>query len=213
MHRIERVLRLQVGEQLILFNRERHAAARISSLDRKRVVLEILSVAENKRYMPSIMFLLPLLKKDALAQAVYFLVEAGVNAIQLIQPDNAHRKWGGQKELERLERIVIASAEQSKHFAFPEIKEPISLSDVVSELPTNSWRFYGDPVGSSIKTIMNDAAPDAIVLTCGPEADFSLEEKEKLRAVSFQPLRLTPTILRAETAAFCISSLFRSVFS
>jgi len=213
VHRIERVLRLKEGEQLILFNRERHAKLRITQMDRKQVAGDIISVDQNKIYSPHITFLLPVLKRDALSAAVYFLVEAGVNTIQLIHSKNQQRAWGGQKELERLERVCIAAAEQSKHFAIPSVLEPISYEQALNNLPENGLRILANPEGVSFTDISFKSAPTQIILTCGPEADLSVEEKELLRVASFQSMRLTPTILRAETAAFCISSLFRSVFS
>lgn len=213
VHRIERVLRLKMDEQFVLFNRAQHAVVRIAQMDRKRVELEVASISQNKLYTPRISFFLPILKRDALASAVYYLVEAGVNDIQLVSTQNLQRTWGGQKERERLERVCIAAAEQAKQFAVPELKDPIPFSELQNYIMPGAHCFYGNPEGASFRDTVPITAPKHIVLTCGPEADFSIEEKEKLKTASFQPMRLTPTILRAETAAFCISSLFRTVFS
>ncbi len=213
IHRIERVLRLKKGEQCILFNRESHAKVCILSMDKKQILVEILSFEKNKIYSPYITFLLPVLKRDALSAAVYYLVEAGVNEIKLIQTKHQPRAWGGQKEQERLNRVAIAAAEQSKHFAFPVISDPVSYEQAVSELPEKSVRILANPEGDSFSEILSQSTPVQIILTCGPEADLSVEEKDFLRLNSFKLMKLTPTILRAETAAFCISSLFRTVFS
>ncbi len=212
IHRITRVLRIKKGEQLILFNREWHALLRITDVDRKSISLQVISVEKNKHYSPTITFLLPVLKRDALAQAVYSVVETGVNELQLMQTEKVQRKWGGEKERERLERICIAAAEQSKNFAFPLIKEPITLADALQAVPPDAFCFYGNPEGNHFREI-NGITPDHFVLTCGPEADFTSTEKVQLQAASFQALHLTPTILRAETAALCLSSVFRTVFS
>ncbi len=213
MHRITRVLRIKKGEPLLFFNREWHALLRIVQVDRKSMRLELISAVKNKRYTPTISFLLPILKRDALAQAVYYLVETGVNELQLVQTENMQRKWGGEKERERLERICIAAAEQSKNFAFPLIKDPLSLADALQAVPPDALCFYGNPEGNHFREIRSDIMPGHFVLTCGPEADFSSAEKVQLQEESFQALRLTPTILRAETAVLCLSSLFRTVFS
>jgi len=42
--------------------------------------------------------LLPLLKRDAFEQAVYGLVEAGVNDIQPVITEKTNCKWGGGAE-------------------------------------------------------------------------------------------------------------------
>ena len=213
IHRLTRVLRLKKGEQYLFFNRKLHALLRITQVDRKSIRLEVISAEKNKKYTPTISFLLPILKRDALAQTVYYLVETGVNELQLVQTENMQRKWGGEKERERLERICIAAAEQSKNFAFPLIKDPISLADALQTISPDALGFYGNPEGNHFREVSSDVTPEHFVLTCGPEADFSSAEKMQLQAASFQALHLIPTILRAETAALCLSSLFRTVFS
>lgn len=213
IHRIEHVLRLKQGEQLVLFNRELHAYVSILQIHRKQIIVEIISFEKNKVYQPHITFLLPVLKRDALSSAVYYLVEAGINNIQLIQSMNQQRRWGGKKEQERLERVCIAAAEQSKNFAFPQINDPISYENAMSALPSTSHRFLAHPDGVPFAQLSGRAISSELILTCGPEADLSVEEHALLRSAAFQSVKLTPTVLRAETAAFCISSLFRTVFS
>ncbi len=213
VHRIQRVLRLQVGDRFILFDRYAHANVMIRDCSKKSVQLYVEKITSNTSYSPEITFLLPVLKKDALEDALYYLIESGVNHIQFLHTDKEQGRWRWSNDSDRLERIAIAAAEQSKNFAFPEIKEPITFAELEGVLPKNAACFYGDPAGKSAHTLLHEKAPDQLVLACGPEGDFTHAEKEQLHAVSFQPLRLTPTILRAETAAFCISSLFRSVFS
>ncbi len=181
-------------------------------MDSKSIRLELISSVKNKQYTPTISFLLPVLKRDALAQAVDYLVETGVNELQLMLTEKGQR-WGGEIERERLERICIAAAEQLKNFAFPLIKEPISLADALQAAPSDAFGFYGNPEGDHFREISGDIMPERLILTCGPEADFSSAEKLQLQAASFQALRLTPTILRAETAALGLSLLFRTVFS
>jgi len=213
VHRVERVLRLKVGEKLVLFNRARHATAQLIQMDRKRVSFEIVSVARNSIYAPRITFLLPILKRDALASAMYYLVESGVNEIQLLSTQGVQRSWAGSQEMERLERICIAAAEQSKNYSFPVLKEPISIAQAAATIAQGAHCFYGSPEGLSFRDIISNTVPEQLVLTCGPESDFTVREKEQLQAAGFTPLRLTPTILRAETAALCVSALFRTVFS
>ncbi len=212
LHRIERVLRLRQGEQCTFFNRKQHVLLNIVGMDRQSIRGEVIAIAENIPYVPTLTFLLPVLKRDALAHAVYYLVEAGVNEIWLMQTEKAQRTGGGEKEGERLERIAIAAAEQSKNFAFPEIKSHVLFKDIMDDLPEGQ-RFYGNPAGKALHEIDRERIQGPIFLTCGPEGDFTDREKVKLQEASFEAVRLTPTILRAETAAFCISSLFRAFFS
>ncbi len=211
VQRMLSILRLSVGDTCIFFDREQHALVRLMSFEKRALRVEIESIQRNRIFKPMITYLLPVLKRDAFEQAVYFLVEAGVQDIRLIFAEKMQRKWGGQKELDRLQRIVIAAAEQSKNFAFPVLKAPMLLADQLENL-LRSQRYYGDPTGKPVFSIISQKAPDHVTLTTGPEGDFSSQEKLILAQHSFQPISLTPTILRAETAAFCLSSILRSVY-
>src|SRR5579872_1459263 len=81
MHRMQRILRLQIGDELILFDREHHLSIKIAAFGKKDIVIHVLGSQANQLLKPTISFLLPILKKEAFESAVYFLVEAGVNDI------------------------------------------------------------------------------------------------------------------------------------
>src|SRR3989304_1305653 len=81
-HRITRILRLQKNEMLVLFDRDIQVRAEIQSIDRTAIALRVIEKKNNPTLVPSIHFLLPMLKRDAFEQAVYGLIEAGVSEIQ-----------------------------------------------------------------------------------------------------------------------------------
>lgn len=212
VHRIKRVLRLAEQDSCILFDQKLNMLIRIDSMDQRAIYSTILKIEKNKVFKPNITFFLPVLKRDALNAAIYSLVEAGVNTIQLLLTDKMHRGFRMEKELKRLERIVIAAAEQSKNFAFAQLLEPISVEQAVSKL-RGQLCFVGDPAGQVVSDLIcNMQAPEKIALFVGPEGDFSTREKKLLSDASCKKIKLTPTILRAESAAFYLASLFRSVF-
>lgn len=213
VHRITRVLRLSVGDKCIIFDRFIHANLTIQAIGPRAVVCTVVSARENKQWCPRLTFFLPILRRDALASALYSLVEAGVNDIQLIVTAKVQRKFGDQKEIKRLERIIVAAAEQSKNFAFPYLHEPISFDRAVAKLQT-SQSYVAMPTGNAIFPYMSTSLKQAreFMLLVGPEGDFSSKEQSLLHKSGIVPLRLTPTILRAESAAFYLAALFRSAF-
>lgn len=208
VHRIQSVLRLSVNDQLTLFTREIAAQVMIARIERTTVTVTINSLHKTTRYKPEIIFLLPLLKKDALSTAVYGLVEAGASAIMLVQCSKSQRAWGGAHEYERLSRVSIAAAEQAKNFNFPLLREPIALSDALKQLPAHCQRLYGDPAGKPLLSLLRN--PQELALMIGPEGDLTQQEKQLLHAAAFEPAALTPTILRAESAAFCMTAIART---
>jgi len=110
-HRLVRVLRLQPGKMVVLFYRTHHLRCEVETVEKdRRVTVRIDDILTHKTLTPSVTVLLPLLKRDDLDTALYALHELGVTAIQLITTQKTQRAWTGDKEMERLERIMGAAA-------------------------------------------------------------------------------------------------------
>ena len=210
-HRIISILRLSIGESFILFDRNVHAIVSLSGSVKHKLVKAVLKEkSKNSILSPEIIFLLPLLKKESFETALYSLVEIGVTQIQLLYTQKSQQRWG-QKELERSQKIIIAAAEQSKNFNYPELRAPLSLSSVLEQLPLQSKKIFFDPAGSPIEKLLPDLKGiKEITLAIGPEGDLTSEEKELLKQSGFIFTRLTPTILRACQAAAVSTGIIRS---
>ena len=199
--RILNVLRLRVDDTVILFDHECHIKTYIELLEKKKIVCKILSTAQNKPLDPKISIALPILKRDAFEQAIYNITELGGTEIQLLETKKTQRKWGGDKEFERLKRISVAAAEQSKNFCMPPIHEPISLEQLLQQ--QDGTVVFCDMIGSPISDLFDRQSikqTDKLTIIIGPEGDFTPEEKELLKADGIQSYKLTPTVLRAVQA-------------
>lgn len=212
-HRVTRVLRLRDSDACILFDQVINVHAVLCSLEPKKMActFDVLRITKNSALQPGITFLLPVLKKDALSTAIYSLVEMGVNKIQLVFTEKS-RKSFDEKGLLRLQRVVVAAAEQAKYFAYPEILLPQKLSDALSAYVSDkTTSIFFDPEGQSIKDLLSEIdTAQSFVLLIGPEGDLAVNEK-KLVADKMQFCALTPTILRASQAAALTVGIVRSV--
>ncbi len=211
-HRVVSILRLSVGESFILFDRNIHATVSLSGSVKNKLVKVILSEKnKNSRALPEIIFLLPLLKKEALETALYSLTEMGITTIQLIDTQKSQQRWG-QKEFERAQKIIIAAAEQSKNFCYPQLHAPQSISSSLDKLPRESKKLFFDPAGVHIALPLAELknAKLPIILAIGPEGDLTAQEKELLKQTGFTFSALTPTILRACQAAALAAGILRS---
>lgn len=211
-HRIVSILRLAIGESLILFDRDMHATVCLSgSVKNKLVKVVLKDKNKNKIGAPEIIFLLPLLKKEALETALYSLTELGVNTIQLVYTQKSQQRWV-EKEFERAQKIIIAAAEQSKNFGYPQLIAPQSISSRLEHLPHECKKLFFDPAGISLDIqlaqLKNIKQP--IILAIGPEGDLMSEEKELLKQAGFSFTALTRTVLRASQAAALAAGIIRS---
>lgn len=215
VHRIERVLRLKKAEEFILFDQYNHAKCLLEQfVNRKTIRIRFIDVAPNRPITPELVVWLPLLKRDDLHEAVYSLVELGVNSIRLLITSKVQRAWGGAKEMERLHRICIAAAEQSKNYAFAQLHEPINFEQFIAQRESATSLLFFDVNGRPfLETLQNlsNQHPSKLEIILGPEADLSSEEKEILRRIPAITSALTPTILRAREAVTVGVGAVRSV--
>ncbi len=213
-HRMMRVLRFEQGDQFILFDRTMFVRFQLESYDTKRTVhIQLLEKNFTKPLKPAIVFFLPLLKRDALEQVLYSLVELGATEVHLMMTEKVQRSWGGQKEFDRLQTIMIAAAEQSKQYCIPELYIPKPFAECVVYIkPDHS--FFFDPHGADIFPILESYrtdTPPSINLMVGPEGDLTKLEKQILKEHGVPFYCLTPTILRAQQAVAVSVGIFRSI--
>ncbi len=214
VHRIQHVLRLAPDEQCVLFDRLRHGTFTIQTVSKKRILGSITAITENRVLTPIITYCVPLLKRDALDQALYALTEMGITTIQLVSTHKSGRMWT-DKEFERAQRVIIAAAEQSKHFAYPKLLPPIPFKHMLSTyMNTVAYKLYCDPAGETLWECIQQVYvqnPAHIILMAGPEADLTNEEKEQLRVHQVRFCALTPTVLRAYQAIALSAGVFRAL--
>ncbi len=124
VHRIYKILRLQVGDNLELFSAHKSVVAQIGLLDKKQLVLENIVLRELAPFKPDITIALGVLKKENFENALYSCVELGASAIlPIIFAKSTQLKLNQ----ERVDKILIAASEQSKNFNLPKWHDPITF--------------------------------------------------------------------------------------
>lgn len=209
-HRLTRVLRFSSGSTCILFDRNYHVTITIQQVFKKSIEFFVESFSQNKPLFGQIVLLLPVLKREALAQAVYAAVETGVTEIQLITTQKVQRNWGGNQELTRLQNVIIAACEQAKYFTIPDLKAPISLEQALLSVQNDATRIFFDSEGFSFSDLSLISGKPITVLI-GPEGDLTPTEKNIVKNHAFKAVRLTPTVLRAPQAVTVGIGLLRTI--
>lgn len=207
------VLRFKQGQTFIFFDQAIHATCTLETAGKKNITCTLVAKKQNTPLAPRITFVLPVLKRDDLETALYSLVELGASSIQLVVTEKVQRAWGGDKELERAQRIMIAACEQSKNFALPELHQPIPIQTYLAKMPKNASKIFFDVDGQATLSLLNEIKtrePSELFLMVGPEGDLTAAEKELLKKHDVIFCQLTPTILRAAQAVALGLGLFRS---
>ena len=209
-HYLVTVLRMGVGERVLLFNgRDGEWAAEISEAHKKNCVLTLTQQTRKQEPLPDIWLLFAPVKKARLDFIAQKATEMGA---AVIQPVFTERTVVTRLKDERLQANAVEAAEQCGLVAVPEVREAAKLAALLSrwdEMAAGRTILFCDEnegPGTTRAALENLAregkkgAPLAVLV--GPEGGFSPKERETLRArKDTVAISLGPRIMRADTAA------------
>ncbi len=212
IHRLVSVLRFVSGDHVVFFNQQCVVHVLIQEVSKKNIKVCVQNIQKHHQLLPQVTFLLPLLKKEALEQAVYSLCELGVNKIQLVVTQKSRQSLLHEKEFLRLQNIVIAAAEQSKNYSFSQLLRPQKLSESFNAC-VQHFNVVFDPAGASFfdlrEKFFQSSSTLSFSLLVGPEGGLTEQELELVKKNEFVSCALTPTILTAVQAVALGAGLFR----
>ncbi|WP_206999277.1 16S rRNA (uracil(1498)-N(3))-methyltransferase [Trinickia mobilis] len=208
------VLRLQVGDALVVFNgRGGQNAARLADIGKRHALVEIGEFAEVEAEPPYRITLAQgiaggdkmdwLIEKAVELGASGFVPLAAARSVVRLTGDRAQRRhahWQG---------IVRASCEQCGRNRLPEVAAPIELEAWLASLPerpeNGDLRLMLSPRASvPFAALPDNAPPGNVTLLIGPEGGLTPSEEDAAAAQGFLPLGLGPRVLRTETAGIAV---------
>jgi 16S rRNA (uracil1498-N3)-methyltransferase len=213
-HYLGRVLRLQNGDQVVVFNghgAERQAS--VESLQRRGATLAL--GATHAPLLESALELTlvqALPKSDAMDLIVQKATELGVGSLVPVYTEFSVVKLDAERAARRLDhwqKIARSACEQCGRHRPPRIEAPAQLAEALAALPADSARFALDP--SADTALAAQPAPQrGLVIAIGPEGGFGSLDWRRLDAAQFVHLTLGPRVMRAETAALAACVLVQS---
>jgi len=217
VHRILNVLRLQIGEQMIVFDNQRALTLELTYITKKNITALVKNSQIIEFVKPAITVVIPILKLENLEQAVYNAVELGATEIQLLTTAKSYPIKEAVLE-KRIPAILHAAAELSKNFAIPHLVPPCTLDtflEVYNKLQHKILIFF-DPEGSALQDCLQKLScsqQQSLFLLVGPEGDLTVAEKEKVQKAGAIFCALTPTVLRAFQAITVGLGVMRAWFN
>ena len=217
-----KVLRLAPGEEVILNNCEGiEYLAKIDRVNKQEVILDIIETIEgsNESYIKITLYQgLP--KSQKMDLIVQKGTELGIYEFKPVITSRVDVKLKGEfKKLDRLNRISLEAAKQSKRSIVPKVLDPMNFNDVLEEMDSLDLMLvpYENAEGFGIKTLINNLRKENINLNdiktvgilVGPEGGFEEDEIIKLKDKGAHIITLGKRILRTETAGFVAASLIQ----
>ena len=217
-HHLTRVMRLNVGEEVALFDgKGREFLGRITEAGKKRVVVTLLKPIETAPE-PRVPFTLvqAILKPDAMDGVIRDATMMGASAIWPIV--SAHVAVKGEQALrpsnvDRWTRIAASSAKQCGRARVPEILAPAFFSSWLESSADEPHLIFVEPtLGITpvpMKTLPKAGVPASAALVIGPEGGWSREEVEAAVKADCIPVSLGGLTLRADAMTVAAISVFR----
>jgi len=203
--------RLREGDVVVLFDGAgREADAELIALSSRRVLVRVGAVRDVPRAAARELTLAVSLPSPARQDTlVEKCTELGVTAIRPIRVERSVADASAGR-IERWHRISVAAAKQSEQAWLPELHEPAAIGDVLDLAGKFELVLLADPSSEAwpLPTVLERRRQARTVLAfIGPEGGFTEQVHALLVCRGAQPCRLTPTILRVETAAIALASV------
>lgn len=210
-----RVLRLQAGDECVLFNGDgRDYAARIATLGKRSIEADVLSARAVDNEAPLRLTLVQgIARGEKMDWILQKATELGVAAVVPVHSERSEVKLDGERATRRTAHwhsVLVSACEQSGRARIPALAAPQPLREALAALPPMP-RYLLDPqAGLAIAAL--DPPGTACVLAVGPEGGWSPRDRDVLREAGCVGLRLGPRILRTETAGLAAIAALQAMF-
>ncbi len=198
-HHLIQVLRMKIGEQVVLLNgKGLMATASIWEPHKKAAVVKVLETFKVPPPTKKITVAVSLLKNSSRFEwLLEKITEIGVTHII---PLITHRTESRKYKESRIHAILISALLQSQRLWIPEISEPMDFGLAVKNCIAEQ-KFIAHCEKEDEKKLLKQYAPfDEAIILIGPEGDFTPEEISLAVSAGFIPVSLGATRLRSETA-------------
>ncbi|GJH42155.1 16S rRNA (uracil(1498)-N(3))-methyltransferase [Pasteurella canis] len=216
VNHVSRVLRMQVGERLELFDSSNYTyAAVITQLSKKMVEVEILDQQLDDRESPLKIHLGQVISRgERMEFTIQKSVELGVNIITPLWSERCGVKLDAErmdKKIQQWQKIAIAACEQCGRNIVPEILPMMKLQDWCAEKDGSLKLNLHPKAQYSIRTLPEIPA-EGIRLLIGAEGGLSAQEIRQTEQQGFTQILLGKRVLRTETAALAAITALQICF-
>lgn len=215
-HHAAKVLRLQAGDAIVLFDGTGgEYPAIISQIGKQRVTAEIGPWQARECESPLDITLVQALSSgDKMDFTLQKAVELGITAIHPIASERSVVKLSGERAEKRVrhwQQVVVSACEQCGRNRVPEVASILSLSDWLGKPAIPGVRLTLAPEApANLRELPRPGAP--ITLLIGPEGGLAPAEIKAAASCGFTPVRLGPRVLRTETAALAALAAMQAVW-
>jgi len=209
VHQIRNVLRLKVGERLVLCDGTlKEAVIEILDFKKNLVKAKVIDVYENRNEPKvSVSLYCSILKRDNFELVCQKACEIGVSEIV---PLLTKRTVKLNLKYERIEKIVKEASEQSGRGKVPTIYRARKFADEI-KAKKDLLNIFFDEKGEDIDSLKTNNIQN-IGIWIGPEGGWTVDELNLASKYNAKIFKLGDLTLRSETAAIIASYIILNKF-
>ena len=119
----------------------------------------------------------------------------------------------GKNKRERWMRIATEAAKQSRRRGVMRIEELTKLEEALTDATGAGacWHLSTAAGATPVLDLVGQVSPRALTAFVGPEGGWTDEEMAQFESAGARGVKLTPTVLRVETAAVAIAAILGSI--
>ena len=217
------VMRLQLGDELLLFNgRDGEWLTQVSGVSKRGCRLTPHKLTRPQALGPDLDLVVALVKRARLETIIEKATELGARRIRLVI---TRRTQADHTNVSRLKAIATEAAEQTGRLDVPDVLEPVKLERMLEDWDAGRRLMFCDEAGDNpgedwggtqgraqpVLEALSGQSGAAWAVLIGPEGGFDPEERKRLRGLEqVTPVTLGPRILRADTAAISALTLWQA---
>jgi 16S rRNA (uracil1498-N3)-methyltransferase len=218
-HHVARVLRLEVGATVCLFNGEGggHEAV-LHSINKNQVCARVLSYSPRDAESPLQVTLAQCIPRgERMDYTLQKVVELGVTRIAPLFSERCEVRLQGErldKRLHHWQGIIISACEQCGRTRIPPLAAPMSLQHWLSasNFSGDGLHLVLDPLGADSLAHCTKPVDNNITLLIGPEGGLNDAEITAAEDAGFMRIRAGPRILRTETAGPAVLAALQALW-
>ena len=204
-HYLNKVMRVKENESFSLFNHRGEWEAKVNSISKGIVEFCVTKRLRQKENSKEIWLAFSPIKLNYLKFMIQKATELGVSKFVPIITD---RTIVRKINLNRLEKIIIESSEQSNRLKIPTIEKAISLERFIEKNKDLNVVFGDLNTDNQDLNRCKISDKNPLCVLIGPEGDFTELERKKIVGLgNLQCFKISRNILRSETAAIATLSI------
>lgn len=213
-HYLFSVMRLGPGAPVLLFNgRDGEWLATVAEAERRGGSLVCRRQTRPQDAPPDLWLAFAPIKK---ARTDFIVEKATELGCARVLPVRTRHTQAERVNIARLRAHAVEAAEQCGRLSVPEVAQPVTLADHLSEMASSTPRrrlLFCDESGGGAPAlaVLRTAPSGPWTVLIGPEGGFDAGERARLAAYPLAvSVSLGPRILRADTAAVAALALWQA---